>query len=102
MKNLWIGPFTILSANYKHNNYSLELSADPSLNLIYKTFHVSKVKPCVNNNSNVFPQLRLEKPEPVTQDRYEVEKVIEYCKAPRTLVPQCKVLWLGYSLEDDQ
>ena len=101
MQPLWIGPFTMLSANYNCNNYSLDLSSDPSLNLIYNTFHISKIKTCVNNNSTLFPQRQLEKPGPVSQDRYEVEKVIEYRKAPRTGVLQYKVRWLGYSLEDD-
>ena len=44
MEPLWIGPFTILSANYNRNNYSLDLSSDLSLNLIYHTFHISNVK----------------------------------------------------------
>ena len=43
MKPLWIGPFTILSASYKRNNYSLDLFPDPSLNLIYNTFHISHI-----------------------------------------------------------
>ena len=49
----------------------------------------------------MFPQYQLEKPGPVLQDRYKVEKAIEYLKAPRTGVPQYKVRRLGYSLEDD-
>ena len=102
MKRIWMGPFTILLANYKRNNYSLDLSSDPSLNLIYHTFHVSKVKPYVNNNSILFPQRQLEKPGPVSEDRYEVEKVMEYHKAPRTGIPQYKVRWLRYLLQDDQ
>ena len=102
MKPLWIGAFTMLSANYKRNNNSLDLSSDPSLNLILNTFHVSKVKPYINNNYTVLPQPQLEKPGPVSQVRYKVESVLEYRKAPRTGVPQYKVCWLRYSLEDDQ
>ena len=45
----------------------------------------------MNNNFKLFPQRQLEKPGPVSQDRYEVEKVIEYCKASGTGVPQYKV-----------
>ena len=102
LKPLWIGLFTFLSANYNRNNYSLELFSDPSLNLIYNTFHISKVKPYVNKNSTLFLQYQLEKPGPVLQDRYEIERVIEYRKALHTSVPQYKVHWLEYSLEDDQ
>ena len=70
MKPLTIGPFTILSANYDRNNYSLDLSSDPSLNLIYNTFHVSKIKAYVNNHCILFLQRQLGKPGPVSQDRY--------------------------------
>ena len=50
----------------------------------------------------VFPQPGLEKLGPVLQDKYEVEKVIEYGKAARTGVLQYKVRCLGYALEDDR
>ena len=102
MKPLWIGPFTILSANYNCNNYSLNLSSDRSLNLICNTFHISKIKTYMNNNSTLFPQCQLEKLGPVSQDRYGVEKVIEYRKAVRIVVPQYTVHWLGYSLKHNQ
>ena len=45
---------------------------------------------------------QLEQPGPVSQVRYEVEKVIEYRKAQQTSIPQYKVRCLGYLLEDDQ
>ena len=102
MKPLPIELFTIRSANYYSNNYSLYLSSEPSLNFIHNTFHVSKVKPYLKNNSTVFPQCQLGKPGPVSQDRYEVEKVIKYRKALQTGAPQYKVGWLGYSFEDNQ
>ena len=101
MKPLWIRPFTILSANNNRNNYSLYLSTDPSLNLIYKNFQISKVKPYIKNNDILFPQYQLVKPRDIFQDRYEVKKVMEYCKAPRTGIPQYKVHWSGYSLAND-
>ena len=63
--------------------------------------HGSKIKAYVNNISILFPQRQLGKPGAVFQDRYEVEKVMEYHKPPRTGIPQWKVYWLGYSLEDD-
>ena len=102
MKSLWIGPFTILLANYNHNNYTLDLSTDQSLNLIYKTIHISKINPYVNNNSTLFPQRQQAKPGPVAQERYEVEKVTEYHKVPRIGIQQYKLSWLGYSFEDHQ
>ena len=66
MKPLWIGPFAILSANYNRNNYSLDLSSEPRPKLIYNTFHISQIKPYLNNNSIVFPQRQLKKPGPVS------------------------------------
>ena len=102
MKPLWIVPFTILLANYNCNNCSLHLSRDLSWNLMYNTFLIIKIKPYVNNNSTLFPQPQVVKPGPLVQDRYVVEKVIEYRKAPRSGVTQYNVYWLGYSLEDDQ
>ena len=102
MKLLWIAPFTILSANYNCHNDSLDLSSEPSVNLIYNIFHVSTVKPYVNNNSVLFPPRQLAKPGPVSSDRCEVERALEYRKAPPTGAPEYKVRWLGHSLEDDQ
>ena len=97
-----IEPFPIPLANYNCNNYSLDHYTHLSLNLIYNICLITKVKPDVTYNSILFPLHQLARSGPVTQVRYEVEKVIEYCKIPRTGVPQCKLLWSGYSLVDDQ
>ena len=91
LKPVWIGLFTILSANYNCNNYSLDPSTDPSVNLICNTFHISKIKPHVNSDFILFSQCQLAKPGPVAQERYEVEKVIEYCKARQRCILPCKV-----------
>ena len=102
MQPLWIGPFTILSANYNPNNYSLDLSSNLSQHLTRNTFHVSKIKPPRNNNSILFPQAQLKIPGPVPQDRYDIEKGMEYGKATRTGITQSKVRWVRYSFEDNQ
>ena len=102
MKPLWIGLFIILSANDHCKNYSLDLYSDQSPNLIYNTFHVSNIKPHINNNPTLLPQDQFAKPGPVLQDKYEVKKIIEYRTAPKTDKLQYKVCWAGYSLEDDQ
>ena len=78
----------MLLANDNHNNYSLDLSTDPSVNLIYNTIHVCKIKCWVNNDFIVLPQRQLAKPGLVLQHRYEVKKVMEYCKGSRTSVLQ--------------
>ena len=66
LKSPCTGPITILLANYKCNNYSLYLSRDPSLNVTYNNFHISKVNSFAYNNSTLFPQLEVEKPGPVS------------------------------------
>ena len=88
MKSPWIGLFTILSANYRRNNYRLNLHSDPCLILIYYTFYIGNIKPHVNTNYTVFPEQQLAKPEPVSEERYELEKIIEYYKEPKSSIPQ--------------
>jgi len=50
LKPRWIGLFCILQVNRKRNNYTLDLSTDSRLSLIHNTFHISKIKPDVENN----------------------------------------------------
>src|SRR5205807_10145918 len=69
---------------------------------IYNTFYVNNLKPYTPNNDKEFPGLKLEKPSPVEDDRWEVKKVLEFRLAPRTGERQYKVRWLGYSLAHDQ
>ena len=101
MKPIWIGLLTITTANYINNHYSLNLSTDPSQNVICNGFHICIIKAYMNNNSTLFPQCELAKTGPVTQDRYEVQKVLEYRKTLRTSIPQYKIYWFGYALADE-
>jgi len=50
LKHRWVRPFRIQHVNKKRNNYTLDLSMDIPLSLIYNTFHISKIKPCVEND----------------------------------------------------
>jgi hypothetical protein len=102
VKPRWIGPFPVIRADYQRNNYQLNLSSQQDLSLIHNIFHISKLKPYVKNNDSQFPQRELIKPGPVEEDRYEIEKVLEFRTAPRTGKPQYKVRWLGYGITDDQ
>ena len=56
----------------------------------------------MKNNSTLFPQRQLEILGPVSQERCEVERVLEYRKELPTGVLQYKVHCLGYSLDDNQ
>jgi len=102
LKPRCLGSFPVSSTDYQCKNCGLDLTSKPELSLIYNTFHISNLKPDLQNNDNKFPLSGLSKPRPVEDDRYEVEKVLEYCTAPGTGQPQYKVRWLGYSYNDDQ
>jgi len=84
LKPRWVGPFRIQHVNKKRNNYTLDLSTDSRLSLIHNTFHISKIKPYVENDSTNFPGRHDEQPGEVTEGRWEVERVLEFRTAPRT------------------
>jgi len=84
LKPRWVGPFRIQHVNRKRNNYTLGLSTDSRLSLIHNTFHVSKIKPYVENDSTNFPGRHEEQPGEVTEGRWEVERVLEFRTTPRT------------------
>jgi len=54
LKPRTIGPLRILYVNKKQNNYTFILSIDSELSLINNTFHISKIKPYVENDSTNF------------------------------------------------
>jgi len=54
LKPRWVGPFRIQHVNRKRNTYRLNLSIDSRLSLIQNTFHISKLKHLVENESNNF------------------------------------------------
>ena len=74
MKQRWLGPFPIAQVNYQCNNYILDVSSNPDLRQIYKTFHIRLLKPTPANNQHEFLQCDLSEPGPVKNDRHEVEK----------------------------
>ena len=50
LKPRWVGPFRIQHVNRKRNNYTFDLSTYSLLSLIHNTFHISKIKPYVEND----------------------------------------------------
>ncbi|HEY4153194.1 MAG TPA: hypothetical protein VGM38_07715, partial [Pseudolysinimonas sp.] len=102
LKPKWIGPFRIKHVNKKRNNYSLDLSTDRRLALIHDTFHVSKIKPYIENSPHNFPGRHDKQPGEINKGRWEVEKVLEYRTAPRTGKNQYLVRWKGYGNNDDE
>jgi len=62
LKPRWVRPFRIQHVNRKRNNYTLDLSTDSRLSLIHNTFHSSKIKPYVENESTNLPGRHEEQP----------------------------------------
>jgi len=102
LKPRWVGPFRIQHVNRKRNNYTLDLSTDSRLSLIHNTFHISKIKPYVENDSTNFPGHHEEQPGEVTEGRWEVERVVEFRTAPCTGKSQYLVSWKGYGSDIDE
>ena len=69
LKPRWVGPFHIQHFTRKRNNYKLDLSTDNRLFLIHNTFHISKIKPFVENDSTNCPGHHEEQPDEVTEGR---------------------------------
>jgi len=98
----WVGPFNIPHVNKKRNNYTLDLSTDSRLALIHNTFHITKIKTYVKNDSNNFPGRQKEQPGGATKGSLEIERVLEFRTAPRTGKSQYLVRWKGYRSNDDE
>jgi len=67
LKPRWVRAFCIQHVNRKRNKYTLDLSTDNRLSLIHNTFHISKIKPYVENNSINFPGRHEEQPDEETE-----------------------------------
>ena len=68
----WIGPFTIKTRK-QENSFELDL---PDSYRIHRTFHVSLIKPYLDNDNREFPDRHQEPPTPIAinnQLEYEVE-----------------------------
>jgi len=102
LKPRWVGPFCIQHVNRKRNNYTLDLSTDSRLSLNHNTFHISKTKPYVENDSTNFSGRHEEQPSEVTEGRWEVNRVLEFRTAPRTGKSQYLLCWKGYGSDDDK
>jgi len=85
LKPRCVGPFRIQHVNRtQRKNYTHDLSTDIGLSLIHNTFHVSKIKPYIENDSTNFPGRHEEQPGNLTEGRWEVERALEFRTAPRT------------------
>jgi len=102
LKPRCVGPFRIQHINRKQNNYTLNLSTDSRLSLIHTTFHISKIKPYVENYSTNFPGHHEELPGEVTEGRWEVERVLEFRTPPHTGKSQYLVRSKSYGSDNNE
>ena len=85
---LYSGPFKVTHINHWTDNYSCDFTEFPELQAIHNKFHISALKPA--EKAKTFTKQN-QKPGPVENDRWEVEKVLEFRTHPRTGAKQYKV-----------
>ena len=72
------GPFNILEYNLRNQNVTLDFSDFPELSNISNKFHTRLLKPFTHNDDIHIPVRKLNRPGAVEEDRWEVEKVLEF------------------------
>ena len=96
MKARWLGLFPISQVNYQRNNYTLDLSSNADLRHIHKTFHIGLLKPHRENDLREFPRRHYSTPGPVQDDRYEVEKAVNFRFSHSAREPLYQIRWKVY------
>ena len=98
----WTGPLKVLEYNHKNQNVSLDFSDFSDLSNISNKLHTSLLKPLPPNDDIHFPESKLNRPGPVEEDRWELEKVHEVRSQPKTGKPQYKVQRKGWPTKYNQ
>jgi len=98
----WVGPFTVTQYNPWAQNVTLDFSDYPDLNNISNSFNTSVIAPYHENPEHLFPGRTPTKPEAVSKDRYEVEKLLEFRSEPRTGKMQYLVKWKDWPTKYNQ
>ena len=101
LKPKWLGPCKVIGHNYQHQNYMRDLNIATGLEGIHNVFHVELLESFKDNNSLKFPNREQPQPGPVTGDRWEVEKILEFRMQTSTKKPQYTVRWMGYTHDQD-
>ena len=97
----WIGRFKITNFIPCRQNVILDLSELPDLQSIVDSLHTLLIKSYIPNKDEKFPTRKLDKPDPVEEDKWEVEKVSQFGCKPAIRQPQYEVKWKGYEYEDN-
>ena len=87
----WTGRFKVLEYNPENQNVTLDFSDFPHLSNISNKFHTSLLKPFTHNDDIHVPERKLNRHGPVEEDRWEVERVLEFRSQPKTGKPHDKV-----------
>ena len=73
----WDGPYTVITLNPGSSTYTLNMDGHDS---IFPTFHASKLKLHVTNNTNLFPNQDHPQPGPVltmdSLEEHEIQSII--------------------------
>ena len=102
MKPRWLVPFRITQVNYQRNNYTLDLSSNSDLRHIHKTSHIGLLKPHRENHQDQFPQRHYNQSGRVKDDRYEVEKVVNFRSSHAAREPLYQIGWKPNLTSQDQ
>jgi RNase H-like domain found in reverse transcriptase/Reverse transcriptase (RNA-dependent DNA polymerase)/Integrase zinc binding domain/Chromo (CHRromatin Organisation MOdifier) domain/Retrotransposon gag protein/Integrase core domain len=96
-----IGPFKVIKAFPKTSTYKLELLPAVDFESIHNVFHTNLLRPYIPNDPDLFPAREPPRPPPVIpeEDRYEVERIVDYRMLRRRR--QYLVKWAGYPESDN-
>ena len=79
MKPRWLCLLPITQVNYQRSNYTIYVTSNVDLLHIHNTFQIGLLKAYYENKQQVFLDCHYAKPGPETDDRYEVEKAVNFC-----------------------
>lgn len=95
------GPYTIIDKNRTHSTYTLDL---PPHSNIHPVFHVSELRPCVENDDELFPsRAQATPPSIIFEDGAEeffIQKILDSRRRGRGR--QFLVRWVGFGPEHDE
>lgn len=95
------GPYAILDKDDKHSTYTLDL---PPHTNIHPVFHVSELRPCVENDDDLFPARKQSTPPSIVfedgAEEFFIECILDSRRRGRG--HQFLVRWVGFSSEHDE
>ena len=102
LKPRWLGLFPNTQVNYQRNNHTPNLSSTSDIHHIHKTFQIGLLEPYCENNQHEFPHCHYSQPGPGKNDRYEVEKAVNFKFSYPASEPPYQIRYKGYLLSQYQ